>query len=158
MVRCLSKLMQKPVLGYYSGQRLGSVCGFLLDPEAHTLLCAAIRRNTWSPARWYRMDAIHRDSSRVSLLAYAEEGEKRDREQERSAIGFPLCLGAPVFIEAKMRGHIADIWVNWPSGTVAWYEVSRGYLDDIRRGRVYARGYWVKTNDANWIFQGVQEV
>jgi len=158
MVRCLSKLMQKPVLGYYSGQKLGAVYGFTLNPGTHHLLDVTVKRHKWSAARVYPMDAISRDSSRLSLLAYAEEGEKRDKEHEDIHIGFPLCLGVSVLAHARRRGQIADIWVNWPSGTVAWYEVSRGYWDDMRRGRAYARGYWVKTNDQSWIFQCVQEV
>ena len=158
MVRCLSKLMQKPVLGYYCGRRLGAVCGFTLHPETHRLLSVAVKRHKWSAARVYRMSNISRDSSRLSLLAYAEEGDRRDKEDDELYIGYPLCLGISVLAHARMRGQIADIWVNWPSGTVAWYEVSKGYLDDMRRGRAYARGYWVKTNQQNWVFQCIQEV
>jgi len=158
MVRCLSKLMQKPVLGYYSGQRLGAVNGFTLIPETHRLLDVTVKRHKWSAVREYRMHDISRDSSRLSLLAYVEEGERRDRGDDDRYIGFPLCIGVSVLTHAQSRGQIADIWVNWPSGTVAWYEVSRGYLDDMRRGRAYARGYWVKTNDDTWVFQCVREV
>ena len=158
MVRCLSKLMQKPVLGYYSGLRLGAVNGFTLNPETHRLLDVTVKRHKWSAVREYRMHDISRDSSRLSLLAYGEEGERRERGEEESGIGYPFCLGVSVLSHTKTRWQIADIWVNWASGTVAWYEVSKGYLDDMRRGRAYARGYWVKTNYQNWIFQCVQEV
>lgn len=158
MVRCLSKLMQKPVLGYYSGRSLGAVCGFTLDPDTHSLLEVSVKRHRWSAAQVYRMEEISRDSSRLSLLAYAEEGERRRQGEEDLCIGFPLCQGVSVFAHARMHGQIADIWVDWASGTVAWYEVSRGYLDDMRRGRAYARGYWVRANDREWIFQCVQEV
>jgi|GEM_PF-3852295 len=158
MVRCLSRLMQKPVLGYYSGQKLGVVNGFTLYPETHRLLGVMVKRHRWSAVREYRMRDISRDSSRLSLLALAEDGEKRDKEDVDRYIGFPLCIGVSVLNHARTRGQIADIWVNWPEGTVAWYEVSRGYLDDMRKGRAYARGYWVKTNDENWVFQCVQEV
>jgi uncharacterized protein YrrD len=158
MVRCLSKMMQKPVLGYYSGRRLGSVCGFSLHPETHRLLSVAVRRHKWSAAKEYWMRDISKDSTRLSLLSYAEEGERRDKKDEDIYICFPLCIGRSVRTHAKTQGQIADIWVNWPGGTVAWYEVSKGYLDDMRRGRAYARGYWVKTNQQNWIFQCIQEV
>ena len=89
MVRCLSKLMEKPVLGYYSGRMLGAVCGFTLHPESHHVLGVMVKRHKWSAPRVFPMDDISRDSSRLSLLAYAEEGERRGREEEERNIVFP---------------------------------------------------------------------
>jgi uncharacterized protein YrrD len=157
MVRCMSGLMQKPVLGYYSGRKLGAVSGFFIQPESHRLSGVLVKKHRWSAGNVFWICDICRDSSRLSVLTYTEEGEKR-RKKEENGIGFPLCLGTSVMRNTRIQGQIADVWVNWPAGTVAWYEVSKGYLDDMRHGRAYARGYWVRTARDNWVFQCVQEV
>lgn len=150
--------MGKPVLSYYSGKKLGTASGFLIQPEDHMMVGVLVKRHRWSAGKMYPMGAISRDSSRVSLLAFTEEGLPKDKKKEEAAIGFPLCLGTSAMRDTRIRGQIADIWVNWPQSTVVWYEITKGYLDDIRYGRAYARGYWVKTADKDWVFQCVQEV
>lgn len=134
------KVLGTLVMDLETGRRFGRVRDIILDIEKRRAAAVILPGKNWlHPNIWLDMDYVLglgpdvlmvRPTGNMVSVKDISKGEMDN--SIRKLWGLMVFTG-----QGRLLGYLTDLYLDFPGGTIAGIEISRGFIGDILQGRCF---------------------